>query len=202
VEKESVGNVKIDIENHERLFPNSAIWVKNGCVYGCWMIGNNYKNKQGYYGEYPPGYLDRVLSLFPSMDPLRTLHLFSGTVPEGTGIRMDINPDLHPDVIGDAEHVKDFFGRGAFDLVIADPPYSKEHAKNYGYKLPVARKVLASLYHVVVPGGHVCWLSTKAPMYARWKRPEWEMAGLVMVYLGTNKDYRGLMILRRQHGKT
>ena len=25
-------------------------------VYGVWMIGNNYRNKNQYYGEYPPGY--------------------------------------------------------------------------------------------------------------------------------------------------
>lgn len=187
----------IDIENHKRLFPNSAVQEVNNRVYGCWMIGNNYRNKLGYYGEYPPGYLDRVFSLFPGVCPEDTLHLFSGKVDNRTGTTVDINEELSPDVAGNAEEIDRLFKERKFSLVIADPPYSPDHCKQYGTKMPVPRKVLASLFNVVLPGGYCCWLSTKAPMYARVKRTEWEMAGLIMIYIGTNKDYRGLMILRR-----
>jgi hypothetical protein len=33
-------------------------------LYGVWVIGNDYRNRAGLYGSYPPGYLERVNALF------------------------------------------------------------------------------------------------------------------------------------------
>lgn len=47
------------------------------------------------------------------------LHLFGGRAKFGT--RLDIDPTVRPDVIGDAWMPP--FGRDSFDVVILDPPY-------------------------------------------------------------------------------
>ena len=34
------------------------------CLYGHWVIGNDYRNKSAFYGAYPKGYLDRLAHVF------------------------------------------------------------------------------------------------------------------------------------------
>jgi len=180
----------IDIENHLKEFPNAVMVEKGGRIYGTWVEGNNYKSPKDYYGTYPPSYLRRVYSLIPNRG--RVLHLFSGVVEEGH--TFDINPDNKPDTIGDAEHLSTYFEPDSFDLVCADPPYTKPDAKIYGYKLPVTYKVFRELYKIVRKGGLVVWLCTRIPM---WRKDQWFMRGLISVYVGTNKVFRVAVILER-----
>jgi len=49
------------------------------------------------------------------------LHLFGGRATFGT--RLDLDPIIQPDVIGDAWLAP--FGRNSFDVVIIDPPYTR-----------------------------------------------------------------------------
>ena len=61
-------------------------------VMGPWNIGNTYKGS-GYHGSFPPGFLKRVMSMFP--DAENVLHLFSGSLDENVkGDRFDINPNF------------------------------------------------------------------------------------------------------------
>ena len=64
-------------------------------------------------------------------DPL-LLNLFCGMNKYGT--RIDINPDVEPDFVADAhDFAKIFYDKPFFDVIIADPPYSNEEAKElYG----------------------------------------------------------------------
>lgn len=52
------------------------------------------------------------------------LHPFGGMAEYG--IRIDINPEVDPDVFADAHYLP--FKDNVFDIVICDPPYDKEHA--------------------------------------------------------------------------
>lgn len=75
---------------------------------GIWFMGQNYTVKSGYYGGYPHGYLDRVMSMFP--DAEIGLHLFSGGMPEGGKfVTFDLNSELNPNVCGDAEKLSNYF---------------------------------------------------------------------------------------------
>lgn len=180
----------IDIENHLKHFPNAVMVEKNGRIWGSWVIGNSYKSPKPYYGTYPPSYLDRVLTLIPNCGKI--LHLFSGVV-EG-GHTFDINPANKPDTVGDAERLSDYFEPDSYQLVLADPPYTKSDAIKYGYKLPVTYKVFRELHKIVCRGGLVVWLCTRIPM---WRKEQWFMKGLISVYVGTNKVFRAAVILER-----
>ena len=45
-------------------------------VMGIWGIGNNYKGS-GYHGSYPPGYLKRVMSMFPDAENITFILWFT-----------------------------------------------------------------------------------------------------------------------------
>jgi hypothetical protein len=128
-------------------------------LYGTWLLGNDYRVKSQYYGGYPKGYLPRVMALFPEPHQ-KTLHLFSGSLPPGPYTRVDLNPDLRPDVIGDATHLTRILDVGSrvaagYTRVFADPPYSQADADKYGTAMIDRRRVLASIAEVTRPGAHL-----------------------------------------------
>ncbi len=163
---------------------------------GCWIGGNNYKGS-GYYGAYPPDYLARVGACFPDMVDAPTLHLFSGSLGATVGgVRVDIKgepvPGVHPDVQADAERLP--FANGVFRFILADTPYSPEHAAHYGTSMPDRRQVLRELARVTQPDGWLVWLDTKLPMF---RRADWHWCGAIQVIRSTNHNFRGVALFRR-----
>ena len=58
-------------------------------------------------------------------DKKKILHPFGGKAE--FGIRVDINPEVKPDVVGDAHNLP--FENNKFELVILDPPYTDNLSK-------------------------------------------------------------------------
>ena len=120
------------IANYDRAtgFPHSLFIAEDGRVVGTWIMGNDYRVKSHYYGGYPAGYLRRIAALFP--DKRRVLHLFSGKVDLAAlpGDTVDINPDLAPTFVDDAQSLA-AVPLDRYDLMLADPPYSTEDAERY-----------------------------------------------------------------------
>jgi len=185
-------------ENYNRTFERYSrlAWLQasDRWLWGVWIIGNNYSNKNKYYGEYPPGYLDRVMSLFPDIDEdNEILHLFSGSLDESVeGIRVDINPELKPDIVGDAEKLSEFLPFSP-KLIIADPPYSEEDAKHYGTCMVNRNKVVQECAKVLKPGGFLVWLDQVIPMY---RREELELVGTIVIR-STNHRVKMVFILQK-----
>ncbi len=160
-------------------------------LYGVWLIGNNYRGS-GYYGAYPPGYLDRVMSLFPDARPDRILHLFSGSLgPEVPGVRFDIRPGA--DIQGDA-HELSRVAAGPWELIVADPPYSQTDAERYGTSVVNRRKIVAECARVAAPGGHLVWLDTVLPMY---RKDAWTLVGTIALVRSTNHRVRMVFVFER-----
>lgn len=170
-------------ENYQKAFPKfPPLRYDDRWIDGVWVMGNNYKGS-GYYGAYPPSYLKRMASLFP--DKKNILHLFSGSLPKGDYIRFDVNP-LLGDVCGNAENVDTYFLK-KFDLVYADPPYSKEDAEKYGYPMPNRSKVLKAVHNILAPNGCVVWLDTVLPMFSK---QDYHLFGLIAIVRSTNHRVR------------
>ena len=73
--------------------------------------------------------IDLAKDILENNDP-KILHLFSGMCQDG--YRIDLNPEVKPDIIADA-HTFTEYVKSKFDLIIADPPYSTEESKElYG----------------------------------------------------------------------
>lgn len=161
-----------------------------GWIHGTWMIGNLYRREHGYHGEFPPGYLKRILKMFP--DKKKRLFPFSGTLDRYDGITVDVNPNLHPDVVAPVEDLP--FPDGDFNLIVADPPYTKEDAKKYGYPYPSKPKCFKELSRVSEPGGFLVWLDIIVP---RYRNADWILVGLIGLFTGTQRRFRVIAIFRK-----
>jgi hypothetical protein len=56
------------------------------------------------------------------------LNLFCGM--NKYGLRIDIKKDVNPDIVADAHNFAENWNGSLFDLIIADPPYSDQEAKD------------------------------------------------------------------------
>jgi hypothetical protein len=164
-------------------------------LYGRWLGGQDYRNKTGYYGAYPPRYLPRVMALFPDV-PLgaMVLHAFSGSLPPGDYTRLDVNPRVRPDQIGSVYDVERLFADQKFQLVLADPPYSPADAAKYETGMVDRRRAIAALARVTRVGGHLCWLDTVWPMHSK---RDWVTVGRIAITRSTNHRLRDLSIFER-----
>lgn len=175
----------------------SPLIEHNGCVIGVWMEGNNYRNKSRLYGAYPPSYLKRMRLLFhDDFKRGRVLHLFSGSIrPEPGETTFDINPDMHPDIVGDAECVNGYFvDPPLFSVIFADPPYDHNYVK-YGTEPVNKKKVVKSCADILKPGGFLVWLDTIIPIWS--KADGWRLRGTISIIQSTNHKVRVASILGR-----
>jgi len=129
-------------------------------------MGQNYTVESGYYGGYPHGYLERVMSMFPG-DHQRVLHLFSGQLPRGNYERFDINEKNEAEWHGNAEFLSAKLNTDWYNLILADPPYSVEDAEHYGTPMVSRSKVLRECHKILRPGGWLIWLDQVFPMFSK-----------------------------------
>lgn len=183
---------------YSKAFPKwPPLVVDDRWISGVWILGNDYRNTTRYYGAYPPSFLKRINAIFP--DKQKVLHLFSGSLPKSKDyIRFDSNKRLRPDLVGDAQKLSWYFPANGFDLIYADPPYSKEDAVKYGTKLPNRKQVLHECYKVLRPGGHLVWLDTVLPMFTK---REFHWCGAISVIRSTNHRVRGCFIFQKYDHK-
>lgn len=174
-------------------YPGSHLVCVNDCISAVWMLGNNYKGS-GYYGAYPPQYVNRVMSLFP--DAKSVMHLFSGSMPHGKYIRVDcqeVNGE-RPEILCNAEHLAPACKGKVVDLIMADPPYSKEDATHYNTKMVNRKKVLEQCSAVLQPGGFVVWLDTVWPMI---HKKHLVLVGVIGILRSQNHRVRFSFIMRK-----
>lgn len=188
-------------------WPASWPWLvtekQHEVLYAIWVLGADYRNRATLYGTYPPGFLARVMALFPDATGRRAsgvLHAFSGALSAGAYWRLDLvrrtrsRRGFLQGSVYDAPHL---FRRQSFRLVIADPPYSPEDAKRYGTASVDRRRALAALAEVAAPGAHLAWLDTTWPMHSK---RQWVTVGRILVQRSTNHRVRVLSLFERQRG--
>lgn len=183
------------IRGYNRAFPRyPMMWYDKGWIMGVWNIGNNYKGS-GYYGSYPPSYLQRIDSLFPDQE--KVLHLFSGSLPEGPYTRFDRRPEMSPDVCGEAKDLASIFSPESMDIIYADPPYSEADANHYGTCLINRNQVVKDCFKILKVGGFLCWMDQVLPMYSR---KEFRRVGEILITRSTNHRVRAVFIFQKiQH---
>ena len=183
---------RIDHYVQQTGFPRSLFLSEDGRAVGTWIMGNDYRVKSAYYGGYPAGYLRRIRALFP--DKRRVLHLFSGKVDLAAmpGDTVDINSALAPTYVDDAQTLEGV-PLEAYDLVLADPPYSVEDADRYQTTMVKRNNVMRALQRLA-PGAHVAWLDQVLPMY---RKDAFAVEAVIGMVKSTNHRFRVLTIFRR-----
>lgn len=180
------------IANYHKVtgFPQALFLSGDGRCVGTWIMGNDYRVRSGLYGGYPAGYLRRVKALFPEKQ--RVLHLFSGKVDLAVmpGKTVDINPELAPDYVDDAQRLEQV-PLEDFDLVLADPPYSVEDAERYATSMVKRNLVMRALGDRLAAGTHVVWLDQVLPMY---RKTCFEIEAVIGMVKSTNHRFRVLTV--------
>ncbi|MBU1082594.1 MAG: class I SAM-dependent methyltransferase [Spirochaetes bacterium] len=101
-----------------------------------------------YPGCYPIGFENKIKIILGT----NYVHFFSGMAK--TGFRIDVNPDVKPDLVANVEQlgIKD----NSFEAGLADPPYTEEFAKTL-YNTPYPKWSLwtKELVRIVKPGGRI-----------------------------------------------
>lgn len=102
-----------------------------------------------YPGCYPLHFEKKLPSILETND---YIHFFSGMAT--TGFRIDINPDVKPDLVCDVHKVP--LPDESFHGGMADPPYTEEFAQNlYGQAYPKWSVWTKELSRLVKLGGRI-----------------------------------------------
>lgn len=122
----------------------------------CWTLPRPSVSK--YKGSFPRFFEENLAQLLGYPD--RVLQPFGGRAT--LGLRMDIDPTLEPDVVGDAHALP--FDDESFDCVILDPPYSDEEAQTiYGTPKLRPARYRAEAVRVLRPGGWLVLYTDREP---------------------------------------
>jgi len=198
---------------HRDFARRPKLFLDRGVAYAMWMVGNDYRNKSTYHGAYPASLLARYEAMLADrLEPLRDrgerfLHLFSGALPPSDRyLRFDAVREA--ELRGDAEQLAsvlraapDATPPGGFEVILADPPYSRHDAQIYKNERLVNReRVLAECAQVLRPGGVLVWLDcvtwndvpgTRVP-------PELAIAGYMGLVRSTNHRFRLITVFVRR----
>lgn len=212
--RERVDAFKAAFPDHPASWPWVVQEAGRDVLYAIWLTGREYENDIKFYGTYPPRYLAQLMALFPEVAPAGTLHVFSGGLPAGDYVRLDRNPLLNPDVLGDVYDAPAIFPSHRFGLIVADPPYSIYDAAKYqalcdgtlDIKFATGRRrdidtpgidqlrTTNALAQVLHPGGILAWLDTTWPMHSK---ESLVTVGRISLIGSTMHRFRGVSLLER-----
>ena len=164
--------------------------LEGGYIHGTWFCG---RPTEKYYGSFPKGFWNRAKKLFKVG---HGLHWFCGKGPrEDWMVTVDGNPDVSPDFLVEGTVLP--FKESEFDTVFADPPYSPQDSKRYGFPYPSGKKVLAEMGRICKPGGRVFLLHRFLPVI---KGSGLRLIGCIGIINGPCKSIRGLFIFEKPVG--
>lgn len=121
----------------------------------------------------------------------RGLHLFGGSAPEWP--RVDIDPASMATFIQDAFSPPAAGYEGEFDVVLADPPYTKKFSGDWGVEQPSPKRILDAARLWVKPGGLIGLLHILVPARPKWS----ERVAIIGVLSGPHNVIRCLSVYRR-----
>jgi len=121
------------------------------------------------YGQYPRSLIAKLLP-YLRCERREILHVCSGCLPRGEGIRVDIRPAAMPDILADGRALP--LADGSIAAVMIDPPYTPHYARElYGVEYPRPSHLLREAVRVVRFSGVVVivhYITPKPPKGARF----------------------------------
>ena len=140
-----------------------------------------------YHGCYPMHFERRLPEI---LETTNYVHFFAGM--STTGYRIDVNPDVKPDMIRNVECLG--LLDNSFDAGMADPPYTAEFAKTlYNTSYPVWSKWTKELVRLVRPGGRIAIMQN----YIVPRLPDCDFEEIITILLRI-KQYPKIVTIQRK----
>jgi hypothetical protein len=144
-------------------------------------------------GGYPKGFLSWAFEKMGVTKPCDVLHLCSGSVK--VGVRLDLRLSTRPSVVADCAATP--FKAESFAFILADPPYSKEYARNLyqtesAYPQPYS--IVMEACRILRPGGLLGLLHFQVPYFRKPMR----LLGVWGVTQGIGYNIRAWSLLQKQ----
>lgn len=157
--------------------------MKNRILFDPWLCSwpNSSKQAQGFPDRFWKYWCERY-----RVDPM--LHLFCGASDDGE-TRVDIRPESAANLVGSFDSVE---LERKYKSAFADPPYTEEFAKEWGFEFPKPSAILKVMRDAVVPGGiiGVLHLQVLRPVKGL-EKVAWHP-----IFCGTTKHLRCLSVFR------
>lgn len=166
-------------QNLLQQFPDEhKLIVEKGWVLGVWMHETQ-KLKEGMCGQYPKGFLERALALFPNAKDI--LHFPSGKLKNIPGTTVDLAKDKSrcPMIVASNGILP--FSDNSLDLFLSAPPFHSGYAGDYKSTTFSITKMFKEAHRVLRPGGYVGILHTFIPQY---KKTMFILVGTIGVVTG------------------
>jgi SAM-dependent methyltransferase len=119
----------------------------------CLLFEDLGETPEGVFGMFPASFIPKIL---PWLGCARAevLHVCSGGLPPGEGIRVDVRAEAKPDIVADGRALP--LADASVAAVLIDPPYSEHYARElYGTDYPRPAHLLAEAARVVLPNGRI-----------------------------------------------
>ena len=141
-----------------------------------------------YPGCYPLHFEKHIPEILESTD---FVHFFAGQ--STSGYRIDCNPDVKPDLVADV-HDLTMIPDEYFDAGMADPPYTKEFARDlYNTEYPTWSLWTKELVRIVKPGGRIAIMQN----YIVPKLPECKYEEIIVILLRIKQFPKVVTIQRK-----
>lgn len=115
----------------------------------------------GVFGMYPASLIPKLLPWL-RCERREVLHVCSGGLTRGEGLRVDLRAAARPDIIADGRALP--FADGSMAAAMLDPPYSEHYARElYGTEYPRPAHLLAEAARVVRAGGRIGFVHYLVP---------------------------------------
>ena len=116
---------------------------------------------EAIFGQYPGSFIGKILPWL-RCERREVLHVCSGALPPGEGIRVDLRPEARPDLLADGRALP--LRSGSVAAVLLDPPYTEHYARDlYGVDYPRPSHLLREAARVVRPCGRIAFVHYITP---------------------------------------
>lgn len=157
-----------EIESRRDRVPSrNGGWPSSGAPPGPPAIGflipalNDPSEPAPVFGQYPKNLIAHLLPVLRCRRD-EILHVCSGSLRTGEGVRVDIRREQRPDVISDGRALP--FRSGSCKAVMIDPPYTEQYAADlYGVEYPRPSHLLREAARVVRPCGRIAFVHYITP---------------------------------------